>query len=252
MLRDLQQQFRATVLGNDDAPIASFLRVEHGQLTDRIAVYRNTVQASLTDVLATAFPAVQRIMGANNFTRAARRFIAAHPPRLPHLSVYGAAFPAFLAGFEALKPLPYIADVARLEWARSEAYFAADAAPLDPARLAAIAPAALPHVTFEPHPATRLIPSPYPIHRIWTVNQPDVVDVPTVDMNTTEAVLITRPHFIVIARNLTAAETAFTQALLSGGALSDAAEQASQVSEDFDLQTALSDHLSGGTFSAAV
>ncbi len=93
----------------------------------RFAVYRNNVVAGLVKALGTRFPALSRIVGEEFFNAMARVFVIAHPPRSPLLMTYGDDFPDFIADFEPAAELPYLADVARLEAARTRAYHAADA-----------------------------------------------------------------------------------------------------------------------------
>ena len=88
----------------------------------RIGVYRNNVKASLVAALVGAFPVVQRLVGEEFFEAAAFVFVEHHPPRSPVLAEYGAGFAAFLEGFEPARDLPYLADIARLEWARQQAF----------------------------------------------------------------------------------------------------------------------------------
>ena len=251
MLGKIQQDFRATVLGHDDVA-APHLMSARGPLARRIAVHRNTVQASLTDVLASAFPVVKRIVGDEFFVGFARRFIAESPPKVPQLSEYGRDLPAFIATAEPLKALPYLPDVARLEWARGESYFAADAEPLAVERLGAIAAEALPEAKLILHPATRLVASPYPIHRIWMVNQPDVAEVPQVDMTVAEAVLVLRSGFHVVTRKISTGDAALIAAIGAGATLSAAAEAALSADPIFELQVVLASHLTGGTFSGVI
>ncbi|KAG0919362.1 hypothetical protein G6F31_021147 [Rhizopus arrhizus] len=59
----------------------------------------------------------------------ARVFAAATPPSSPVLLHYGAEFPDFIASFPPAEPLPYLADVARIERAATEAFHAAVSAP---------------------------------------------------------------------------------------------------------------------------
>ncbi|MSO73076.1 MAG: DUF2063 domain-containing protein [Rhodospirillaceae bacterium] len=247
-LPDLQQRFRATVLGNDDAPLSGLVQTSGGSLPARIDVYRNTVQSSLVDVLATAFPVVQRVVGEVYFAGLARRFIVGAPPRLPQLSTYGADFAAYIGAGDIHKQLPYLADVARLEWARGAAYFAADAPLLDPATLGLLAPEDMERKVFSLHPAARLIRSSFPIYRIWQVNQPDVTDVPAVDMSVGEDALISRPRYHVVTRAIARADAAFVAAIAAGGTLASAAAQALEIDETFDLQAALTQHFVNGTF----
>ena len=56
------------------------------------------------------------------------------------------AFPISSDEFEPAAHLPYLADVARIERAWTEAYHAAEAHPLDPAAFAALAPEELPAI----------------------------------------------------------------------------------------------------------
>ncbi len=92
------------------------------------------------------------------------------------------------------------------------------------------------------------MPSSFPILTIWEVNQPDVTDVPVVDMRVAQRVLITRVDDVVPMRELSIGDMAFVTALAAGAGLGDAAEMALAVDAAFDLQTTLQDHLLGGTF----
>ena len=237
-LAGLQHAFREAVLGDVDGALAAHVAPH---LAARTAVYRATVQGSLADVIAAAFPVTQRIVGPAYFAGLAGRFAVSRPPRRPQLSAYGADFPDFLAT-GAHHGLPYLADVARLEWARAECYFAAEAPALAPAALAAIAPEALGELRLRLHPATRLVRSSYPIHRIWQVNQPAVTDVPPVDMGRSEAVLLTRKDGRVTLRAIPPGDAAFVAAIAAGMPLGAAADGT------FDLESSLRDHLIGGTF----
>ena len=60
----------------------------------------------------------------------ARAHVEDEPPRSAVLMRYGASFPAFVAHFPPAASVPYLADMASLEWAWHVAYHAEDAAPL--------------------------------------------------------------------------------------------------------------------------
>jgi hypothetical protein len=251
MLLELQRAFKATVTGSDDVA-APHVKTPHGSVARRLAVYRNNVQKSLVDVLAAAFPVTQRIVGERFFYALARDFAITHLPQVPQLSLYGSGFAGFIATHRHTQELSYLADVARLEWARSESYFAADMPPLDPQSLTAIAPDKLSEAQLSLHPAARILSSNFPIHRIWSVHQDDAQDIPPVDMTIAESVLITRPHYQVIVRFITAPDAAFVKACSAGASLNDAAFAALSIDEGFDLQAALQRHFECGTFSAVL
>ncbi|MGE0745516.1 MAG: putative DNA-binding domain-containing protein [Rhodospirillales bacterium] len=208
----------------------------------RLDVHRNNVYASLTEALRARFPVIERLVGAEFFAATARAFIAALPPRTPVLLEYGGGFPAFLADFAPTRPYPYLPDVARLEWLRNEAFHAADAAPLDPAGLAAVPPDRAGGLRFAPHPAARAFASPYPAVSIWDTNTHDTT-VRAIAADGEEAVVV-RPDDIVRIVSVPPGGAALLQALSAGGTLSDAAAAAPGI----DLATALGVLLQAGAF----
>ena len=93
----------------------------------RFAVYKNNVYARLVDALRDPFPAVERLVGEEFFRYAAVQYIAVTPPRSPTLLGYGKDFARFLEEFPPAQDIPYLSDVADLEFRYLEAYHAADA-----------------------------------------------------------------------------------------------------------------------------
>ncbi|KVD81993.1 hypothetical protein WS62_23870 [Burkholderia sp. ABCPW 14] len=133
----------------------------------RLRVYRNTSASVLRDALRLAFPATERLVGAAFFEGAAGLFARASPPASAWLDAYGAEFPAFLARMPETACVPYLADVARLEWQVDLALHAPDVAALDLARLARLDEPALRALRLRPHPAARLLRCAYPVDAIW-------------------------------------------------------------------------------------
>ncbi len=165
---------------------------------------------------------------------------------MPQLSLYGDAFPAFIAREDVAQRLPYLPDVARLEWARAESYFAADAPHLDMTKLASLSPHDMDRVVLRLHPATRMIASPFPIYRIWEVNQPTVTDVPTVDMSIAQCALVSRHGNNIVTREISETDAGFLRDIAQGKTLSEAT---AHMPGTFDLQHVLQDHFLNGTFS---
>lgn len=143
------------------------------RLERALSVHRNTVRHALIEALCAAFPAVRVAVGDEYFSALAVAFIAQHPPRTPVLQAYGDAFANFVAGFPPLADWPWLADLARIDWARREAYHAADADPMTLPQLLAQAPATLLAVRFELHPSLRLLASSHPLASLWFAHQTD-------------------------------------------------------------------------------
>src|SRR6266436_6624281 len=144
----------------------------------RFAVYRNNVVAGLTEALKDAFPVVRRIVGAEFFQAMARAYVVTEPPHTPILLDYGAGFPDFIREFEPAATLPYLADVASIERAWTEAYHAPEASPLDPGTFRAIKPYQLPGIRLLLHPSVRVVRSRFPALTTWQMNVGDGVPAP--------------------------------------------------------------------------
>jgi hypothetical protein len=132
--------------------------------------------------LGEVYPVCRRLVGERFFTAAATAFIRGVPSRSPDLNDCGEGFGAFLAGFPPAVALPYLPDVARLEWAWHRAFYGPDSDAIDRDALAAAAAGADPEpIVFRLARTAALIESPFPIDLIWRANQPgspaeDVID----------------------------------------------------------------------------
>jgi hypothetical protein len=205
----------------------------------RFNVYRNNVFASLSETLAARFPVVERLVGEEFFQAMAREFVSRHPPRSAALLEYGDAFPPFLEAFEPVASLPYLPDVARLEWARNAAYHAADAQAIGGAALAAIPPEAIGEVVLQLHPSVQIVASPYPIVSIWQTNTHDRQVRPIGPEMPGEIALVVRQELDVLVLRLDQGAAAFVTSIAEGQMLSNAVEAALQADTDFTLPATL-------------
>ena len=194
-LAELQSKFSDVSLGADGGILSGVVIGDGFAPEQRLQIHRNNTTILLTEALAATFRIVHELVGEEFFAQMARAFVRIHPPTSPCLFEYGQGFPAFLQSLAALSEMPYVADVAELEWQWNSALFAAEAKPLMAEALAAVPPEELAGHHLRPHPSVRFVTSPYPIKKIWDMHQPDADPDMGVDLNDGgEAVLIVRPH----------------------------------------------------------
>jgi hypothetical protein len=246
-LRELQAAFLRAMLGPDEPQLLEAI-VGDGLLpTARLQIYRHHVLTSLTDVLQATFPVICRLVDERFFRYAADAYIRQYPPEAPCLFEYGAPFPAFLATFPPCRDLVYLVDVARLEWALHAALHAEVCAPLDPAELGNIAAHDVAQLTFQCDPSVTLLCSPWPIDRIWRINQVDEAVDAAVDLSEGGVCLeIRRCDDDVVFRRLDPAMYTFRTTLAAGQQLAVAAETALATDAGFDCVVALRDLLADG------
>jgi hypothetical protein len=193
---------------------------------DRVAVYRNNVIKGLCDALRDGFPVVAELVGDEFFDAMASAFVRAHPPASPVLLHYGRDFPDFIAGFEPADVVPYLADVAGLEQARTEAYHAADAEPLGIDALQGLSDERLSRMRLDLHPSLRLMASEWPVVSIWQAHQGlDPVGAGSGLPHTGDCALVLRPGWTVEVRAVAAPVHAFVRALGAGAPLGEALER---------------------------
>jgi hypothetical protein len=110
----------------------------------RAGVYADMWLWRQVEALRADFPALSALAGDEGSFRLFEAYLRAHPSEDPDIGRLGRALAAFLAARPALLPRPDLADLAALEWARQEAFFAAPGEPLGREALAAIPPDAFP------------------------------------------------------------------------------------------------------------
>src|SRR5260370_10105713 len=171
-LRDLQAAFAADIVGNDRSGLVASVAGDSIPAAARLRVYRHHVFHSRASALSATFPSVQALVGDEFFRELARAFVASALPTHPVLSEYGAGFAAFVEGYAPAGGLPYLADIARLDWALNAAFHSPAEPRLAVADLAAIPVEQLPAKSVSLAPGACVIRSVYPIDRIWAPAQP--------------------------------------------------------------------------------
>lgn len=166
-LLELQRSIRRSMLDGPDGDAAAWVASDRLSGGMRLGIYRNTSVSVMTTALRLVFPAVRRLVGEAFFEGAGRLFAAQAPPRSAWLDDYGADFPAFLAQLPQAVSVPYLADVARLEWQVNLVLHAAETPPLELARLTALSEPQLAQTRLVPRPEVRLMRCEFPADAIW-------------------------------------------------------------------------------------
>ena len=210
----------------------------------RFNVYRNNVTVGLVRALEANFPAVRTLLGDVYFSGLAKEFVRLQPPEDPRMFLYGTGLPDFLSACEDLADYPYLADVARIEILMRESHHARDCAVLEAARLASFAPEDLGHLTFIPHPATRLATVEHGAASITRASRQGGEHPVTFAR---EGLLVTRPLYDVVLTELRPSQFEFCNTLCRGAPLAEAANLAA---EDVDIASLLATCLSAGVFAS--
>ena len=215
----------------------------------RLGVYRNNVIVSLVDALASTFPVTLQLVGEEFFRAMAQRFVRQQPPRSPVLARYGDALPEFIAQFAPAASVPYLADVARLEWLRLQALHAADAVSVDTDAIARCLadPETLARTRWHLAPSLQLFSAPVAAVSIWAAHQEGSgLALEHVDVAQAESAWVFRSELDVMVLQTAPGEHALAQALHGSAPLGEAVAQAQRQHADLDVSQALAQLLRHG------
>lgn len=233
------------------ARFADALLAGGDDLSPGIAVYRNAVRSSYRKALGATFEAVKRLVGAAFFHGAVDAFARDCPSLSGDLNAFGDRFGEFLAGYGPARDLPYLPDVARLEWAVDEAGRAADVRGTREEVLCALAtirPEDLARQRLALAPACRLLESPYPVFRIWQVNQPGFAGDAGVSLEEPgDRLLVRREAGEVLVEKIAPGEYAFLQAIARGADFAGCLAAATAADPRFDLGVVLAARIADRT-----
>jgi hypothetical protein len=252
-LREVQRRFGAALSaadGEDDA--LPLLAGDQARNRALLSIYRATSIANATAALRLAYPVCRRITGDAFFDALARRYRSAEPSRDGDLNRYGEHFATFLDDFEPVRELPYLPDVARLEWSVHRATTAADARPSGSELFAGLTPEALADLRLHITPGVALHASRWPVADIWLQHQPETGDTLNINLDLPQYAVVWREGYRVRVCALGPATHALWRALVDGATLGEAWAAASATDPHFDLAAAIAQALAGGWLHQAV
>ncbi len=216
-LRELQYAF-ADSLRQVDANPASGLAVRPAE---NLAIYRNNSAWQFRNALALSFPVLHRRVGEEFFRQLAHHYHRAFPSRSGDLHWVGRDFADFLSTHLAGGDYAWLADLARLEWAREEAAVAEELPSLGVDALAGIAPDDLERLTFTLQPSLRLGASEFPVLSVWIANQTENAP-PTDQSKGGEQFMVLLRDDSIVTQPIDPALHTFLSAMKSGAGLGDA------------------------------
>lgn len=161
----------------------------------------------------------------------------------------GGDFPTYLERDELKTGLAYLADVARLELARHQAFHAKDCKALEPEMFQQLGVGYLLGCRLSLHPSLRLLKSRWAVHSIWAAHQAEQVNLERVQLDKSEAVLILRPETEPKIYTVELALIDFLHLIDRGVILSFAVEETLANHSNFDAGTALAFCINQGVFS---
>ena len=247
MSESFHPQFLAALSG-DEAALSPWCAGTSAQAG--LSVYRNTSAKGCADALGAQFPTVERVVGPSWLSAAAVAHASAHPPQKASLLGYGAAFSDWLTTFPPAAGMPFLSDLAGLDWLWTLAHLAVDAEPLDATQVAQLSPDAFAEHALVVHPAAHWAGFETTVPSLWRALQPPGNAPAAFELEVCpEGLLFVRPGLEVGNHLIGRGELAFLDACRDGAPMAAAALAALTAEPELDLATAFARLVNAGAFS---
>lgn len=230
-LRELQDVLaRAIAEPGTAEPEALFSSIAPHPPLDAVAragIYADMYRTRLAEALKADFPNLHRLLGEEGFYGLSVAYATAHPSASSDIGQFGRALADFLAHYPC--PRGDEADLARLEWARAQAFTAEDAVPVGQETLAQLGEAAVEaHLHFVP--ALGRLALEYDVLGLWDALEAASGEAPAVERRPV-SVAVWRTGHEVLHRGLPPMEAEALVRAQGGAPLAEVCEAFSEAEE---------------------
>ena len=258
--RDQTRLLEALFASNEKARRQAGMSQNLERDSARTALAERGLQAYLANagalaerVLAATYPVLAQLVGDESFASLARHLWRQAPPLRGDVGQWGAELAGFLDASPQLSDAPFLADVARVEWALHCAATVTDSA-LDAASFALLASANPEHVTLTLSKGVMLLASAFPVVSLVHSHlhaKPALAQVAgLLGAGVREHAVVWRQGFKPMLRSPDAAEFALLTGLKAGWPL-EAALAASSSADAFDFNGWLTEAVHSGLVTGA-
>jgi Putative DNA-binding domain len=182
-----------------------------------VEIYADMYLWRLVDALREDYPKLAALVGDERFYALSEAYVREHPSRHHDLGRAGVHLPAFLRGHPD-PGRPDLADLAALEWSRSEVFFEAEVERASSGALAALPAEEFPETRLHLVPALRVLTAEHDVVHLWRElehGHPAPSPAPGV-----HAIAVWRSGFDVLHTSLELDEASALRAVGSGDPLS--------------------------------
>ena len=202
---------------------------------ERLVVYADGDLARVEEALAEVYETIRHVVGRTAFQELAESYARRYPSHDYNLSLVGRHLPDHVAQLPLAGELPFLPDLARLEWLVAQAFHAFDQPPMETAQAAgwSLEEWARARVFFQPSVGS--VSSAWPILDIWQAREKPVAEIRIELVNRPQQVIVFRQGHQVRCALLTEHQQALLSRLLRSQPLGTACEAGAEAAGETAL-----------------
>ncbi len=205
-LAPLQELILAAVLGQKEMRGGRLQRLFRdppaGAAMARWHIYETGLVARVSEAIENDFPALARVLGPGPLRSLTARYTRRFPPSSFDLGRVRDRLVAFLDDDELARDLPFLPDLAGLEWTLAEAFVAADEPSLTVEELLGLGPDVVAELPLSLRRGVAVVRSPWPIYDIWACRHKPAAEIDVPLSGRPASVLVSRRGLEVVCRPL--------------------------------------------------
>lgn len=167
-LSELQKAFFIAIHSENPSDLSWIKASNKLSAKQQFDILKNSIESSLQKTLNSIYPVCHQLVGGEFFLMLINDYIKKFSSYSFDLSDYGEEFYRFIQCYSSVQSLPYLSDVAKLEWAWHRIAIMGDTSDFHFDKLQDSEPG---NQVFTLPYGSHLLSSSYPIHTIWKVNQ---------------------------------------------------------------------------------
>jgi hypothetical protein len=187
----------------------------------RLAIYTQGYPARITESLREAYPATAHILGDGSFGLLAQRYLAHLPDSQRNLNDIGSALPALLKSDPLTSELPFLPDLARLEWAVTRCFHSDPAEPCDISKCGTWEMDDWAGARIGFPPSMQLVCSVWPLRELRDARHSDRSSIDVDLLGRPDRVLVYRKGFEVVEESVGEIEATAVEGLRAGAGLGE-------------------------------
>ena len=217
-LLKVQRQMKERIRSHNHTTLGEVELNEQGGARgeERMAVYAEAYVARLMEALAEIYETVYHLLGKEAFIELTESYLEAHPSHSYNLNSFGEAMAPHLERTRFAAELPFLPDLARLEWQVSRAFHSFEQTAFDPASIAQNSEEDWDRLRVVFQPSVAVIRSQWPILTIWNARKKPLGEIDISLEGQPQQVLVSRRGMDVTCEALEEAQVELILSLQSG------------------------------------
>lgn len=210
-LKEIQEEFAKHIYDKTQNKVFDVIDESDIDKNERLEIYRNNVLGNFDTALELTYEVIKKLVGDQYFESLSKKYHQKYRSKSGNLDDYGNYFHRLISSLKKEHQLPYLSDIAKLEWRYHLAYFAANTTPLDTKKLQQVPEENFSELIFKLHPSCHLFSSQYPVFTIWNNVRKNFKKEINIKNKKGELILIERSHLKTNIHNLSEIEYMFLQ-----------------------------------------